>query len=363
MKALPNLHKISQMSIISSVEMEVTATIRLMGICLQKCIKEMRQFERIPSFRRDAFPAINERIAALCLYTNDLSTRFTEDNAVEESARLGQVFIGLLDTVEVMCAAITGMESTKSEFGLYLRKAELLAFDGTLAEVIADNPGQFLPVQSIATGFQAPPLSATLVSTESNLSNALQLTGICYIGSAPMPTLHSALRTSVKVVKEMDLVSITEGPGTAPVARWQLQPGQDYPIRSGLLLNLGTAVIAVHRVTSKFMQLRWKVGEEGYTPLRQLTADEQEEWIVGRHQNCDLLINDRRVSSRHARVWKGGGGWFISDLHSSNGTYQYLHSLYTLNADSEEFLVRSEGRVLLAERDISLQVTLVPLRP
>ncbi len=42
---------------------------------------------------------------------------------------------------------------------------------------------------------------------------------------------------------------------------------------------------------------------------------------VGRSPECDVVVNHRSVSRRHAEVWHGAGGWHFRDLGSTNGSY------------------------------------------
>lgn len=44
-------------------------------------------------------------------------------------------------------------------------------------------------------------------------------------------------------------------------------------------------------------------------------------FVVGRSSEADLLILDPEVSRRHARFENDGRTIFLSDLHSSNGTF------------------------------------------
>lgn len=44
-----------------------------------------------------------------------------------------------------------------------------------------------------------------------------------------------------------------------------------------------------------------------------------EQAVIGRHQQCDIIINDPTVSAQHARVSKAGDGYLLTDLHSTNG--------------------------------------------
>jgi predicted component of type VI protein secretion system len=48
---------------------------------------------------------------------------------------------------------------------------------------------------------------------------------------------------------------------------------------------------------------------------------EQEIVMIGRDEDCDLMIPDRQVSRRHARVRLEEGRCFLEDLGSKNGTF------------------------------------------
>lgn len=43
--------------------------------------------------------------------------------------------------------------------------------------------------------------------------------------------------------------------------------------------------------------------------------------VVGRHPDCAVCINDHFVSAKHAQLTEEGGGWFVTDLGTTNGTY------------------------------------------
>jgi diguanylate cyclase (GGDEF)-like protein len=43
--------------------------------------------------------------------------------------------------------------------------------------------------------------------------------------------------------------------------------------------------------------------------------------VLGRGDNCDVRVNDNSVSRRHAAVQAAGGGWTVTDLGSTNGTF------------------------------------------
>ena len=55
-------------------------------------------------------------------------------------------------------------------------------------------------------------------------------------------------------------------------------------------------------------------------PARVIYLQEGESYVVGRHSECQILVEDPRISRRHARIEAGAEGWWIHDLGSRNGT-------------------------------------------
>ncbi|SFC44620.1 DNA-binding transcriptional activator of the SARP family [Nocardioides terrae] len=43
--------------------------------------------------------------------------------------------------------------------------------------------------------------------------------------------------------------------------------------------------------------------------------------VVGRHGDCDLVVDDDQASRRHAEIVWSGAGYLVKDLGSTNGTY------------------------------------------
>ncbi len=60
-------------------------------------------------------------------------------------------------------------------------------------------------------------------------------------------------------------------------------------------------------------------GAEGVEQL--LVLDRLGETSIGRHPECTITVAQPSVSRRHARLWFEGGGFYVEDLKSSNGTY------------------------------------------
>ena len=47
----------------------------------------------------------------------------------------------------------------------------------------------------------------------------------------------------------------------------------------------------------------------------------QPEVIIGRSASCDVTLEDKTVSGRHARLAYHHGQWWLEDLASTNGTF------------------------------------------
>jgi phosphoserine phosphatase RsbU/P len=48
---------------------------------------------------------------------------------------------------------------------------------------------------------------------------------------------------------------------------------------------------------------------------------EQDRMVLGRHPDCDIVLDSASVSRQHAQLLREGGQYFIEDLHSRNGTF------------------------------------------
>jgi pSer/pThr/pTyr-binding forkhead associated (FHA) protein len=43
--------------------------------------------------------------------------------------------------------------------------------------------------------------------------------------------------------------------------------------------------------------------------------------VIGRSSTANLVLDDDFASGRHAQIVPRGGGWFLEDLGSTNGTF------------------------------------------
>ncbi len=55
-------------------------------------------------------------------------------------------------------------------------------------------------------------------------------------------------------------------------------------------------------------------------PLLSLDRIACDQLLFGRHAKCDIVLDDRTVSRRHALLVHRDGAWMIRDLGSTNGT-------------------------------------------
>lgn len=81
--------------------------------------------------------------------------------------------------------------------------------------------------------------------------------------------------------------------------------------------------------------------------------------LIGRHEDCDLLLPHRRVSSQHARLEWRGEGWFLRDLGSTNGTSCNGRTVQGLRALAEGDLIGIAGSFFF--RVTRLAVAAAPL--
>jgi hypothetical protein len=76
---------------------------------------------------------------------------------------------------------------------------------------------------------------------------------------------------------------------------------------------------------------------EGPVPGRRFFVD-QPALLLGRDEQCDVIIPDRQVSRHHARIHLEGERYVIEDMGSKNGTFvngQELHEPYVLQDGDE----------------------------
>ena len=51
------------------------------------------------------------------------------------------------------------------------------------------------------------------------------------------------------------------------------------------------------------------------------TVNVKTSWLIGSHPDCDLVVDDPHVSSRHCQLTRTAQGFQLTDLGSTNGTF------------------------------------------
>ena len=65
--------------------------------------------------------------------------------------------------------------------------------------------------------------------------------------------------------------------------------------------------------------LRFNPGDAGAAVETSLQA--RKAVVIGRGQECDVIINDVKASRRHCRLTRGEDAFVLEDLGSKNGTF------------------------------------------
>ncbi|MDE3244754.1 MAG: GAF domain-containing protein [Acidobacteriota bacterium] len=57
-----------------------------------------------------------------------------------------------------------------------------------------------------------------------------------------------------------------------------------------------------------------------FQPAKVFFLEDQKTYVLGRDSDCELAVQDDRISRRHASLAHGEAGWVLEDLGSKNGT-------------------------------------------
>ena len=93
---------------------------------------------------------------------------------------------------------------------------------------------------------------------------------------------------------------------------------------------------------------------EGSSP-RQQWALQGAAIVIGRGDDCHVIINDRQASRHHARVTQTQDGYVLEDLGSKNGTFLNGQPLTipTVLKDGDEIAIREGSRDLTYFKDLN----------
>jgi pSer/pThr/pTyr-binding forkhead associated (FHA) protein len=76
---------------------------------------------------------------------------------------------------------------------------------------------------------------------------------------------------------------------------------------------------------------------------------ERSETVIGRDPTCDLVLADPMASARHARIFRGAGGYFVlEDLGSTNGVFVDGEPVERLTLQDGDHFVVGDTRFTVA---------------
>lgn len=84
------------------------------------------------------------------------------------------------------------------------------------------------------------------------------------------------------------------------------------------------------------------------------------EMLIGRGDDCEVVMNDRQVSRHHAKIIRDEQGYFLVDLNSKNGTFlngqQLVGESRPLN-DGDQIGVALSCRLVFVDADATAPLT------
>ena len=77
----------------------------------------------------------------------------------------------------------------------------------------------------------------------------------------------------------------------------------------------------------------------------------QEDYIIGRSKDCDIVLNHPAVSKRHARVYREGERCFVEDLNSVNGVFVNGIPVNGIREIQEKDVIQIAGNIIIYSCD------------
>ena len=101
-----------------------------------------------------------------------------------------------------------------------------------------------------------------------------------------------------------------------------LQPDQDYAIGNESIIRIGDDKFGVSIGLTFYNPTETASSVAGFIQAAQATQIAKTSMVlIGRLDNCDVVLDSPEVSRRHAIIRQVGNAYFLEDLDSSNGTY------------------------------------------
>lgn len=91
--------------------------------------------------------------------------------------------------------------------------------------------------------------------------------------------------------------------------------------RSGRPVQDGAAAAGDMFVLNAAERMAVQLSRREHTAAARVPLEDVTELLIGRGANCALQLQNRRVSSGHAKLYYIGGEWRVCDINSTNGTF------------------------------------------
>ncbi len=86
----------------------------------------------------------------------------------------------------------------------------------------------------------------------------------------------------------------------------------------------------------------------------------RDEMLIGRGDDCDIVVNDRQISRHHAKIMRAADGYTLVDLDSKNGTFlngQQLTGESRPLQDGDQIGVALSCRMVFVDADATAPLT------
>ncbi len=89
---------------------------------------------------------------------------------------------------------------------------------------------------------------------------------------------------------------------------------------------------------------------------------DQDVFVIGRGEECNLVLRDRAISRQHARIWREGDSYYVEDLGSKNGTWVQGEQLRQPRqlVDGDRIQLARTVRIAYSESDATIEVAFDP---
>ena len=113
-------------------------------------------------------------------------------------------------------------------------------------------------------------------------------------------------------------------------------------------------VVTRHDTNSSLFNTKFRLNFGRLSNDNVADLDSDNELVIGRSSQCNMVLDYRTVSTVHAKVTYQDGAFFLQDKKSSNGTMMYLQEPFPLTFSQP-------CRLRMGRTTISLLVCITPL--